>query len=146
MKSVAFSADDRRLVTAGGDSTVRVWNAATGQPLYALRGHFGSVGDAAFSAGGRWIVTAAPNTAGLWDVPSRQRLLFLSGHESRVLAVSFDADGRTVSSVGHDGTLRSYRCEVCGGVADLLQLAERRVAATGRRLTAAERRLYLGGG
>ena len=141
--SVAFGAGDR-LVTAGGDSTARVWNAATGRASYALRGHFGSVGDAAFSADDRWVVTAGPNTAGLWDVASRQRLLFLSGHESRVLAASFDAAGDTVTTVGADGEVRSYRCVVCGGMPDLLRLAERRLAATGRELTPAERRLYLG--
>jgi WD40 repeat protein len=145
VRSVAFSADDSRLVTAGRDSTVRVWNAATGQALFALRGHFGSVGDAAFSADGQWVVTAGRLTAGLWDLASRQRLLFLSGHEGRLLAGSFDPAGSTITTVGVDG-VRSYRCEVCGGVADLLRLADRRLAATGRELTATERRRYLDGG
>jgi WD40 repeat protein len=145
VRSVAFSVGDSRLVTAGRDSTVRVWNAGTGQALFALRGHFGSVADAGFSADGQWVVTAGPLTAGLWDLASRQRLLFLSGHEGRLLAASFDPAGSTITTVGVDG-VRSYRCEVCGSVADLLQLAERRLAATGRELTATERRRYLDGG
>jgi hypothetical protein len=33
---------------------------------------------------------------------------------------------------------------VCGPIPELLELAERRVAATGRTLTEAERRRYLG--
>jgi WD40 repeat protein len=141
--SVVFSSEGRRLVTAGTDSTVRVWNVATGQAPYALRGHYGKVGDAAFSPNGQWLVTAGPSNAGLWDLASRQRFLFLRGHDGRVLATSFDGVGRTVLTIGVDGTLRSYRCEVCGGVPELLQVAERRMAATGRTLTSAERRLYL---
>ena len=48
-------------------------------------------------------------------------------------------------TVGKDGTLRAYDCETCGGIAELRRLAERRLAATGRELTTAERRRYLGG-
>jgi WD40 repeat protein len=84
--------------------------------------------------------------AGLWDLAGGQRLLFLSGHEGRVLAASFDPSGRTIATVGVDGSLRSYRCEVCGGIPDLLRLAERRLSAIGRELSAAERRRYLGEG
>jgi WD40 repeat protein/serine/threonine protein kinase len=31
-----FSKDDSRIITAGGDGTVRIWNAATGAPLHEL--------------------------------------------------------------------------------------------------------------
>jgi hypothetical protein len=60
--------------------------------------------------------------------------------------VSFDAAGRRIATVGVDGTLRAYAGRVCGGIPELLQLAERRLAATGRKLTPEERRRYLGGG
>lgn len=80
----------------------------------------------------------------MWDVASGQRFLFLRGQEGRVLAASFDATGRRIAAFGEDGTLRSYSCEVCGPIPELLEFAERRVAATGRTLTEAERRRYLG--
>jgi WD40 repeat protein len=144
--SVSFSPDGRQVITAGQDSTVRVSTAGTGDTSYVISGHFASVGDAAFSPSGRWIVTAGPGTAGLWDVPSRQRMLFLQGHTGPLLAATFDATGRRIATVGVDGSLRAYACEVCGGTEELLRLAERRLDATGRTLTPAERQRYLGGG
>jgi WD40 repeat protein len=143
--SVAFSPDGRQIITAGRDSTVAVSSATTGEPAYVLRGHFAVVSDAVFSPNGRWIVTAGPGTAGLWDVPSRQRMLFLRGHTGRLLAATFDAAGRRITTVGVDGTVRTYTCSVCGGVEELVQLAERRLRATGRELTPAEHSRFLGG-
>ena len=141
--TVAFSPDGLRLVTAGGDSLARVREAATGRIEYELRGHSGTVRSAAFSPSGDWLVTAATATAGLWDASTRQRLLWLQGDAGRLLAASFDQTGLAVLIVGSDGTLRSYACDVCGDVGDLLELADRRLAMTGRELTPEERRHYL---
>ena len=37
--SAAFSPDGRRIVTASGDQTARIWDAATATPLAVLSGH-----------------------------------------------------------------------------------------------------------
>ena len=143
--SVDFDRTGRRLVSGGEDTTARVWDADSGRLLYSLRGHASSVDDASFDPNGRWVVTAGRSLAGLWDRASRQRLLFLPGHKGRVLAASFDPTGLRIMAVGADGTFRSYACDVCAGIPGLLRLAEQRIEATGRELTAAERSRYLGG-
>ncbi len=67
--SAAFSGDGTRVVTASFDKTARVWDAATGRELAALKGHEGPVSSAAFSGDGTRVVTAsADKTARVWDV------------------------------------------------------------------------------
>jgi WD40 repeat protein len=139
---VAFSRSGRLLVTAGQDTDLHVWNAGDGQRAADLTGHFAIVSGAAFSPDGRWIVSAGPGTAGLWDRVAEQRLLFLDGHKGKLLAATFDAAGRRIETVGADGTIRAYQCIVCGGVPELLQLADARLAATGRRLTPEQVRAF----
>ena len=143
LTSVAFGSTGRRIVTAGRDHDARVWAGATGTPLAVLRGHFATVNGAAFSPDGRWVVTAGPGTAGLWDTSTGELALFLRGHTGPLVAATFDATGRRITTVGTDGTVRLYACAICGGMNDLLPLARRRLAATGRAPTPAERRRYL---
>jgi WD40 repeat protein len=141
---VAFDRTGRLLATTGRDAQVFILSAASGTQQEALRGHFATVSGADFSPNGHWLVTAGPGTAGLWDLVSGQRFIFLDGHQGLLLAASFDANGRHISTVGVDGTLRFFDCQVCGGTAELLRLADQRLAETGRKLTPTERQQYLG--
>jgi len=141
--SVEVSGDASRVVTASRDGDARIWDARTGESLHVLRGHGGIVFDASFSPNGHWVVTAGPATAGLWDARTGERIYFLQGHKGPLRAAAFSGPTLIVTR-GADG-VRSFDCDTCGDLAALRELAEQRLEATGRTLSPAERRLYLGG-
>jgi WD40 repeat protein len=141
--SASFSRDGTLLVTASRDREARIWDVATGSSL-VLQGHFGPVRDARFSPDARWVVTAGPGRAGLWDARTGVLVTLLRGHKGVLTSAGFDPTGRMIVTGGVDGTVRTYRCEICGGIEELVKLAERRLAATGRELSADERERYLG--
>jgi WD40 repeat protein len=143
LTAAQFSRDGRDVVTSSRDHDARLWAVPSGRLLAVLSGHFGLVSTAAFSPDGRWIVTAGPISVGLWNVRNRSALFFLHGNTDLVTSASFTPDGRTIVTSSADGTVRTYRCDLCGGLDELLTLARRQLAATHRTLTSAERRRYL---
>jgi WD40 repeat protein len=140
-----FSSDGALLVTTSLDHEAILWDVRARKLLYPLSGHAGLVTTASFSPDGRWVLTAAPSSAALWETRTGNRIFFLRGHTSLLTGALFAPDGRTIVTASRDGTVRSYFCHVCGGLDDLLALADRRLARTSRALTPEERARYLGG-
>jgi len=78
---VAFSPDGKRLATASGDETAKVWDAQRGKQLLTLRGHSGFVSGVAFSPDGKRLATTGRDgTAKVWDAESGKELLTLRRH------------------------------------------------------------------
>jgi len=81
-----------------------------------------------FSPDGRWIVTAGCCGASVIRVSTGERALILRGHSQPLIGAAFaGADGRLVITGSKDGTIRSFQCEICGGVDELIGLAKRRL-------------------
>jgi WD40 repeat protein len=74
--ALAWAPDSRRLVSAGADNTIKVWDALTGEEVLTLRGHSapgGSVCALAFSPSGERLASAGSDgTVKVWDAPRRE--------------------------------------------------------------------------
>ena len=96
--AVAVSVDGRRVVSAGQDGTLRVWDLDTGEPLRTLTGHHRRVVAVAVSVDGRRVVSAGQDgTLRVWDLDTGSSLHNLT-RSGWVVAVS--ADGRRAVSDG----------------------------------------------
>ncbi|HEX8106614.1 MAG TPA: protein kinase [Kofleriaceae bacterium] len=99
-----YSADGARIVTAGGDGTVKIWDAATGGLVRELR-HDGArlrYFIAALSPDGRFV--AAINTRGdlthVWDTATGATVAEIRGEGLEFPGLAFSPDGRWLTATG----------------------------------------------
>lgn len=140
VRELAFSPDDRLLVSGSDDGTIIFWGAENGKPLTTpLTAHNGQLRGMAFSPDGQIFATIGNDSlVALWDVTTRQPLATeLRNHESAVVGLGFSPDSRFLVTADLAGqvlvwrsnleTWRPLACEIAG-----------------RDLTAAEWAQYIG--
>ncbi|KAN0075156.1 hypothetical protein V8E54_007767 [Elaphomyces granulatus] len=117
VNSVAFSPDGKRVVSGSYDSTVRVWDIATGQADQTLTGHSRAVTSVAFSPDGKKVASGSSDqTVRVWDITTGQADQTLTGHSGTVNSVAFSPDGKKVASGSRDSTVRVW--DITTGQAD----------------------------
>jgi len=105
----AVTPDGRRVVSASGDRTLKVWDLGSGRLLITLEGHAGPVTACAVTPDGRRVVSASwDRTLELWDLDSGRALTTFEGHTDYVTACAVIPDGRRVVSASYDGTLKVW--------------------------------------
>lgn len=103
VRSVALNPDVRTIATGSEDGTARLWNAASGRELRALKGRSQSVISVAFNPDRRTVATAPDDNASrLWNAATDREL---------VLVASFRDGSRLVLTPEgfFDGTRRGSR-------------------------------------
>ncbi len=99
VRRAVFSPDGRRLVSAGEDHQVIVWDFDRRARLKTITAHTGTVNTVAFSPDGRWFATGADDkTTIVWDAAQLQPTAVLRDQPGPVLSLAFSPDGKKLVS------------------------------------------------
>ena len=103
VQDIALSADGSLAVTAGLDSTVRIWDVASGQQMTRLTEPGSAVLAVSLSPVQELVAAAcADGSVHLWDLPKRPRAPLL-GHTAEVYGLAFSPSGKRLATSGSDG-------------------------------------------
>jgi WD40 repeat protein len=97
VNSLAFSADGQILVSAGADSTIKIWHIGALDLIDILHKHNGMVRCVAFAPNGLMLVTAGDDRKVLfWDLIQRQAVIALSLDDTAAHSLVLSQDGQTL--------------------------------------------------
>jgi WD40 repeat protein/predicted Ser/Thr protein kinase len=104
--SAAFSADGGTLLTLGQRRTVRLWDAATGEPRGDPIDHQDFPEAVAFGPEDSVLAVSPDGTLRAWAIESPREARLR--HERPVTSATFDPSGRVVLTQAEDGTCRLW--------------------------------------
>jgi serine/threonine protein kinase/WD40 repeat protein len=120
VNGVAFTPSGNYILSASGDSSVRVWDVASGEEKQRFEGHRGSIRDVALDPKGIWAISVAGNrhhqkvaewTVCMWEIATGKELHRLSGRGPSMMSVAVSRDGRQALFGNYDGTVWLYDVE-----------------------------------
>jgi WD40 repeat protein len=130
LTDIAFTPDDSLVAASAKDQDIWIWSVRKGLRHVLERVAFGPIAAVAFDSTGRWVVGAGPISAILWHVGTGRSLGYVRGHSDTLTDVAFAPDRATVLTSSRDGTVQTYRCELCVGLPTLVHIARHRLAQT----------------
>ncbi|MGQ0685748.1 c-type cytochrome [Bradyrhizobium sp.] len=108
IRSIAISADGKRVLSGGFDTAAIRWSLAQGSAEQVLRFHADAVNAVVFLKDGRIATAGADAKIALWTAGRQQPDEVLEGHTAPIVALAVSPDGKTLASAAWDGTARLW--------------------------------------
>ncbi|MEO6405085.1 MAG: WD40 repeat domain-containing protein [Ferruginibacter sp.] len=108
---VRFTPNDSLLITGSVDSTLMLWNRATGAVIRTIR-QPGGITYLDLSTDGNFVVTGSyDGIVRIWNISNGALMQELKGSKGTVWTVAFSSDGKFVAASGDDRDIKIWRTE-----------------------------------
>ena len=119
-EAVAFAPDGKSLVTGSWDTTLRLWDTASGKLLRDLVGHNAPVQSAAISPDGKTLASGdAEGNVMLFNFATGERIAALKAHTDRCFGLAFSPDGKHLATAAWDRVVKIWDLETREPIATL---------------------------
>ncbi|MFX1517261.1 MAG: WD40 repeat domain-containing protein, partial [Promethearchaeota archaeon] len=110
---VAFSTDNKLIISGSLDNTIRIWEKSTGNLIRTITSINHSVSDLTLSPDGILIAAACGHAKKIeiWDIQSGEKLSSLGGHSDFVHSVAISPDNNYIASGGRDNIIFVWSLE-----------------------------------
>src|SRR5262249_19385231 len=106
---VAFSPDNKTLVSCGADKFVKTFDAATGKFQKAFEGHTHHVLGVGFSGDGKLIASGgADHVVKIWDYAQGEQIRTINAHNKQITALVFVGKSQNFATCSGDQQVRLW--------------------------------------
>jgi WD40 repeat protein/tetratricopeptide (TPR) repeat protein len=110
---VQLSPDGKRVLTAGANGAVEVWDAVNGKRIGEVLAHEAAVSNAAFSPDSKRVLTAAADMMlHLWDIETAKELFSPLQLMGPVVSLGFSTDGKRFLTVADKAPMGATEVEL----------------------------------
>lgn len=112
IRSLAFSPDNKVLVTGGDQGYISSWDLSTGEELPRLQTQHGLLFNIAFSPDGKRLASACGDgTVQIWNYSTGEPMELLQGHTYGAWSVVWSHDGSELVAGAGDGTIKIWQAD-----------------------------------
>jgi len=112
LESKVLAEVNAAVITCSEDCTARIWDASSGQCIYVLRGHTGTVTNACFAPDNASVVTCSEDhSVKIWSLVTGECLHTFKGHTDSVSSASFSPDRTSLLTLSDDCTARLWNVQ-----------------------------------